>query len=94
MGIEAIAIVHYDEHGVETFHICGDARFRLFVVDDRAPNDRVYEMTDRCKADDIKKLMRDDPIGHRNDSRHAAIEARILEAATGAPRLRPVSQEK
>ncbi len=87
---EAIAVVHIKDDGSTDFLLCGDERFRLFVVDERAPNDRVYEMTQRDDPDTVRAVLGNDPIGHRGDIRHAAIEARINEIIDGTPRLRPV----
>lgn len=84
---EAIAVVHIKEDGWADYLICGDERFRLFVVDERAPNDRVYEMTRRDDPEVVRAILGDDPIGSCRDSRHAAIEARVSEMVGGTPRL-------
>ncbi|MCK9549155.1 hypothetical protein [Aquamicrobium sp.] len=88
--MEAVAVVHIKEDGSADYLICGDERFRLFVVDERAPNDRVYEMTQRDDPEAIRAILGDDPIGSCHDDRHAAIAARVREVTDGTPRLKPV----
>ena len=94
MNLEAVAVVHIKEDGDTDYLICGDDKFRLFIVDERAPNDRVYEMTLRVAPETIRKIIGDSPIGHRNDERHAAIEARIKEELDGTPRLKVVEGKR
>lgn len=84
----ASVIVHITEDGGYSYLVSGDVR--VFVVDERAPSDRVYELTDRCDEDEIVTLLRDDPVGSKNDSRHAAIEAKILAHVKGRPHLEVV----
>lgn len=88
--IEAIAVVHFDADGELTYHIASDGRFRLFIIDERAPHDRVYEWTSRCDASDIADLLGDSPIGSSQDARHPAIKARIEAIMDGKPYLEEV----
>lgn len=94
MNLEAVAVVHIKEDGDTDYLICGDDKFRLFIVDERAPNDRVYEITLRDAPETIREIIGDSPIGHRNDERHAAIEARIKEELDGTPRLKVVEGKR
>jgi hypothetical protein len=89
-AIEGFVVVHFQANGSMDYLISGDKRFRLFVVDERAPHDRVYEMTKRCSKERVAAVLGNDPIGHAGDSRNAAIVARIREYVEGTPRLRVV----
>lgn len=92
--IEAIAIVRFDENGEITYHVSGDARFRLFIVDERAPHDRVYEWTQRAPVDEVGAILGADPIGHSGDERHAAIAGVIHAARDGRKHLSVVEEPK
>ncbi|KGM36185.1 hypothetical protein [Inquilinus limosus] len=59
-------IVHWDEQGGMTFHVHG-AGVRLFTVDERAPDDRVFEIESRVEEKDIAAILRNDPVGHLGD---------------------------
>ena len=90
---EAIAIVRFNERGEITYHIASDARFRLFIVDERAPHDRVYEWLPRASAEEVGAILGSDPIGSSQDERHAAIAAKIEASQEGRPHLSVVSAE-
>lgn len=90
MNMKAMVIVRYDETGHATFHVCGGENVRLFIVDERAPGDRVYEWLSRCDGDEMREILRDDPIGSSADERHAAISNVVLSAAAGKPHLEVV----
>ena len=45
--VEAMVIVHIKPDAYPEYLVCGDKRVRLFVVDENAPEDRVYEITTR-----------------------------------------------
>ena len=83
-----VVVVHIAEDGAFRYLVHGEAR--LLIVDERAPHDRVYEITDRVSAQEIADVLRDDAIGSRNDDRHEAISARILTFISGRPHLRVV----
>jgi len=70
-----------------------DEPCEVFTVDDRAPNDRVYRLTEghMVSRAAVDAALRDDPVGHSGDERHAAISNRILSAADGKPHLKPVN---
>lgn len=91
--MEAIVIVQFDEAGEISYHVVGDDKVRLFIVDDRAKSDRVYEWLSRDKAEDIKSILGDDPIGSSQDARHPAIEAVVNEHLGRGKRLRLVETD-
>ncbi len=94
MEIEGIAIVRFDENGEISYHVASDARFRLFIVDERCPNDRVYEWLPRCDNAAAKAILGDDEIGSSADARHPAIEAVILAHMEGRSHLRALSDAR
>ncbi len=61
-------VIHIHEDGFTTFYVEGN-EVRAFVVDDRAPNDRVYELTDRDGAAAIDAVLAGDEIGSRFDGK-------------------------
>lgn len=63
-------VIHFDERGEQTYYVEGDAR--LLIIDDRCPNDRVYEFSDRSTSDEIADLIGDDKVGSRFDGSDAA----------------------
>lgn len=89
--IQGIVVVHYDEDGEIGFRVFGDGKTRLFIVDERAPHDRVFEWTEREDMGAFRKLIPEGTeIGHGNDDRHAAISARVIAAASGKSHLNQV----
>lgn len=87
--MKGLVIVHYDEDGQARFYCAGE-EVRLFIVDERAPGDRVYEWLSRDSADTIRGILRDDPIGSSADERHEAIKHKVLKAIEGKRHLEPV----
>jgi len=85
-----IVVLHIDESGESHFLASGDVR--LFIIDDTAPHDRVYEILDRVGRRTTLAMIGDD-IGDQNDERHTAIKAVIAEAFDGTPRLRLVGDD-
>jgi hypothetical protein len=83
-----VCVIHFDEEGNQDFHICGEAR--LLVIDERAPNDRVYEMTRKIDAAELAAMIGGNPIGSINDERHAAVSAVIMARLNGKKHLRVV----
>ncbi len=81
-------IVHFDSDGELMFYAAGNVR--LFIVDERAPNDRVFEWTDRVLPSQIASIIGDSPIGSPDDERHAAIEHKVVALVEGRPRLEVV----
>lgn len=73
--IRSIVAVHFDEHGEISYHVFGGEEVRLFIVDERAPNDRVYEWLPREDKTCFRKLIPvGTDIGSSHDERHGAIE--------------------
>lgn len=63
-------VVRYDDGGEIEFYAEGTVR--LFIVDERCQDDRVYEIRDRYTRSDIAGLIGNDKIGHRFDGSNAA----------------------
>ncbi len=63
-------VVQIDEDG-ELSYFAGTG-VELFVVDERAPNDRVYRWSTSATPAEIDQVLSDDPIGHRFDDSEAA----------------------
>lgn len=63
-------VIHFDERGEPTYYVEGGAR--LLIIDERAPNDRVYEFSNRSTAAEIDDLIGDDAVGSRFDGSSAA----------------------
>ena len=88
--MKGMVIVRYDEHGEATYHVCGGDAVRLFIVDERAPGDRVYEWLSRNDGDHMKQILGDGPIGSSADDRHAAIANVIRRTMDGKKHLEVV----
>lgn len=83
---DATVIVRFDENGDLTYHVYGDTR--LYIVDERAPEDRVYEWLPRATAEDIADLIPvGSVIGNGQDERHPVLAHRIRAAIDGKPHL-------
>ena len=90
--IQGAVIVRFDEDGELSYHVFGGESVRLFIVDERAPNDRVYEYTSRDDAQVFRQIIpADAEIGSQSDERHAAIAHTISAHIEGRPRLALVS---
>lgn len=86
--IESAVIVRFDEAGEISYHVFGDERVRLFIVDERARHDRVYEYTTREDAAAFREIIpAGEQIGSQADERHAAIAHSISAHIEGRPRL-------
>jgi hypothetical protein len=84
---EAVVVIHFDENGEQSYYVFGD-KIRLFTVDERVPNDRVYEWLSRSRPYMLRQLIPDDSeIGNQNDERHEAIKHRVLAADEGRKHL-------
>ena len=59
-----------DEDG-HVLDVASDKPIRFFVVNDYAPDDRVYELTPGKALNfgvvQVQSILRDDPVGHAND---------------------------
>ena len=83
---EATVIVRFDEDGELTYHVYGDTR--LYIVDERAPDDRVYEWLPRATAEDIADLIPvGSVIGNGQDERQPVIAHRVKAYQEGRPHL-------
>lgn len=89
--IEHIVIVHRQENGDVNYHVAGDDRVRVFIVDEQAPDDRVYEWTQRCDRSVVDEILGDSPRGHKGDARHEALKHKIERAMEGRSHLEPVN---
>ena len=83
---DAIVVVHFDESGEINLLVHGE-NVRLLTVDDRTPNDRVYETLSRVERAEIDALLGTDVVGSMNDDRHEAIAHRLRAAWQGKPHL-------
>lgn len=63
-------VVHYDEDGEVSFYV--EPGVTLLIVDERAPNDRVYEYYDRSTRAEVDAVLGDSKIGKRFDGSPAA----------------------
>jgi hypothetical protein len=82
---ETTVCVHFDEHGFVKF-LVNRPNVRLLVIDERAPNDRVYEMgmADAYVTDEeITKLIGVDRVGRLGDM--PVTEAKISALINGDP---------
>lgn len=94
-GIAGAVIVRFDEDGELSYHVFGDERVRLFIVDERSPHDRVYEMTQRDDPATFREIIPSgETIGHSGDERHEAIARRVEAMMDGRPRLSVVPSDK
>lgn len=83
---EATVIVRFDTDGEISYHVLGDVR--LFIVDERAPNDRVYEWLPRSTEQEIAGIIpAGEEIGNSRDERHRVLSHRIEAAQDGRPYL-------
>ncbi len=87
--ISGMVVLRFDENGDQTYHVIGN-KIRFFIVDERAPHDRVYEWLDRESADEVKAILGNDRIGSKQDGRHAAIRNAILSDLEGRARLKVI----
>ncbi len=84
----ATAIVHIAADGEVDYQVTEGTR--LLVVDERAPGDRVYEVTSRITAADVITLIGADEVGSQHDDRHPVLAARVIAAQEGRSHLRLV----
>lgn len=91
-GDRPVCVVHISENGDETYSVFGAAR--MLIIDERAPHDRIYEISSRMDARELAALIGESEIGHAEDERHEAIAACINAAIDGRKHLSIVSSEK
>lgn len=91
--IKGVVVVQFDEAGEVNYHVYGDESVRLFIVDERAPHDRVFEWTRREAPTALREMIPDGAdIGHSGDARHAAVEHAVNAYMEGRPRLSVVRE--
>ena len=85
--IEGIVIVHIDGDGQTSYRVIGD-KVRLFIVDECAPDDRVYEYLSRDPAEVFREIIPEgSEIGSSEDDRQDAIAHRVEAALEGRSHL-------
>lgn len=88
--VDATVIVHYDEHGEIQYFVHGD-NVCLYIVDERAPDDRVYEWLPRAADDEIAAIIpAGEYIGNSKEDRHKVLAHRINALHEGKPHLSAV----
>lgn len=86
-----ICLVHITDSGLPFYYFCGEVDF--VIVDETAPNDRVYVMTQETARVKMENLIGDGEIGSCNDKRHAAIVHRIEKAKEGKSHLEVIDEQ-
>jgi hypothetical protein len=81
--INGIVVVRFDERGEIDYQVIGDVR--LFIIDERCSDDRVYEWTCRNTPDQIQEVLGSSEIGHSGDGKLSdnqvqAIRAKLFQA--------------
>jgi hypothetical protein len=93
--VKAAVIVHFDEQGEINYRVIGGEDVRLFIVDERAPHDRVYEWLPRDDVSVFRGIIPEGvEIGSNSDARHAATAALINAAQEGKPHLTIVDGDR
>lgn len=62
-----IVVMHIDESG--DWSVLATAGVRVIYVDDRVPNDRIYERQERDDAEAIAAMIDGEAIGHVDDGK-------------------------
>jgi hypothetical protein len=82
-----VAMLRWTEDGELQLGMFGDG-VRMLVIDERCPDDRIYEVTHREPLSSLDLLVPPgSEIGHRNDDRHAALVERMTALFEGRPHL-------
>lgn len=84
-----ICIVHIAADGCPNYIFNGEVEF--LIIDERAPHDRVYQMTEPTPRALIAELIGHSPIGNCHDSRHAAAAHRITRFLEGRSHLEAIT---
>lgn len=74
--IAPTVIMHIDDLGYPTIHASGDG-VTVLVIDERAPDDRVFRLTARITSDTVTEMVGDSEIGYRDDERFPGLEAAV-----------------
>lgn len=81
--IVALVVMHFDASGDLSIHIADDAgAVVVLTVDDRCPDDRVYEHLLRERPEDVLAVA-PRPWGHCEDDQHEQAKARVLRHMNG-----------
>ena len=92
--IKGIVVLRFDEDGEQSYHVFGDAGVRLFIVDERVPHDRVYEVLSRDDPATFRDLIPEGAeVGSSQDDRHAAVSHRVDALRSGRKFLSVVEPE-
>ncbi|MES2138003.1 MAG: hypothetical protein V4502_13220 [Pseudomonadota bacterium] len=84
---QPVALVRFTTEGEMQLGMFGDG-FRFLVIDERCPEDRVYELTAVQPRKVLEVLVpAGTAIGSANDERHDALVARMEALFTGRPHL-------
>jgi hypothetical protein len=79
--------VHFDKDGEISYLVNGES-VRLYIVDERAPGDRVYEWLPRSTvAEIVAAIPVGEVIGNSMDERHPVLTHRIEAAMHGMAHL-------
>lgn len=86
---KSIVIAHIEQGEITpTYHVIGGDDIALFVVDENAPNDRVYEVLSRSEKSIVKELIPEGSvIGSMDDERHEAISNVVNALIENKPRF-------
>ena len=81
-------VIHVGRDNREQYLAFGDAPLRLLVIDECAPDDRVYEITARCPIEELEQLVPHGcEIGHIDDGRTPALINRLEAGLAGRRHL-------
>jgi hypothetical protein len=82
-GETPVAVARWLEDGELQLSIFGAGPIRFLTIDERAPGDRVFEVTARLPLAELARLVPPgSPIGRNDDVRHEALMARLVAAQT------------
>ena len=86
--IRPCCIARILDDGTYEYLFSGEVDF--YVIDEQCPHDRVYQLTDEAPRDALDRLVGPEPIGHKDDARHVALQHRISAFLSGKSHLRSV----
>lgn len=87
-----VLILHQPDGGIE---VVTDGPADVISVCEHAPNDRLYRLTSAhdVSAKRVAEILREDPIGSKDDDRHEAIENRVVSELSGRRPFKIVETE-
>lgn len=85
---QPIVVIRFDADGEFSVDFAPDAA--VYVIDERAPHDRLYRMTPRATRSCLEAAVADGECGSAQDARHAAIANLIRAHLEGRRHLAPV----